>query len=73
MKATYNLLAVVIGAMIALLLLGLPLVIRTYRVPSSAMEPALAAGTHIAVHLTRDVQRSDIVAFRYPPKPEPQP
>lgn len=66
MEAPDKPIVILIAVLIALLLLGLPLVIRTYSVPTPAMEPTLPAGTHVAVRLTQDVQRGDIVVFRYP-------
>lgn len=46
------------------------LFVRTYRVPTLAMVPAIPQGAHIVVRLTTAAGRGDIVAFRYPRDPQ---
>jgi signal peptidase I len=46
------------------------LIVKSYRNGTGSMAPTLPVGSFSAVRPTRDVKRGDIVAFRYPLRPD---
>lgn len=60
-----------VGALHAVFFGHRHLMLEGFKIPSSAMAPTLLVGDHFLVdHLDRDVQRGDVVLFRYPVNPD---
>jgi len=61
-----KLVGVVAVAASLVVLIGFPTLIRTYRVPTGAMMPAINPGDRVMTRQTTSPQRGDIISFEYP-------
>src|SRR5262245_11021915 len=62
--------AISLGVASIALMFALMLLFRAYRIPTAAMEPTVHAGEHVLTRRASSAQRGDLIAFRYPLKPD---
>jgi signal peptidase I len=60
--------AVGAALVLALVLISSGVVLRSYLLPTSSMEPTLLVGDHLMVRAA-EIKRGDIIVFKFPPKP----
>jgi signal peptidase I len=62
--------SVTVGLLVGWCYLTPRYVMKTFRVPTGSMKPAIPVGSSVFVRPTKDVDIGDIIAFHYPPKPD---